>query len=125
MGKVIAIRGATTAESNTKDSIVKATSEMLEELVSSNDLNVEDIISAFFTTTRDLNTQFPAVAARKIGWEYGALMCSHEMVIDDAQPMCIRVMVHVNSEKDVKSINNVYLNDAINLRKRGFETDKN
>ena len=69
MGKVIAIRGATTAESNTKDSIVKATSEMLEELVSSNDLNVEDIISAFFTTTRDLNTQFPAVAARKIGWE--------------------------------------------------------
>ncbi|MCH2309655.1 MAG: chorismate mutase [SAR202 cluster bacterium] len=125
MGKVIAIRGATTAESNTKDSIVKATSEMLEELVSSNDLNVEDIISAFFTTTRDLNTQFPAVAARKIGWEYVALMCSHEMFIDDAQPMCIRVMVHVNSEKDVKSINNVYLNDAINLRKRGFETDKN
>ena len=125
MGKVIAIRGATTAESNTKDSIVKATSEMLEELVSSNDLNVEDIISAFFTTTRDLNTQFPAVAARKIGWEYVALMCSHDMFIDDAQPMCIRVMVHVNSEKDVKSINNVYLNDAINLRKRGFETDKN
>ena len=125
MGKVIAIRGATTAESNTKDSIVRATSEMLEELVSSNDLNVEDIISAFFTTTRDLNTQFPAVAARKIGWEYVALMCSHEMFIDDAQPMCIRVMVHVNSEKDVKSINNVYLNDAINLRKRGFETDKN
>ena len=125
MGKVIAIRGATTAESNTKDSIVKATSEMLEELVSSNDLNVEDIISAFFTTTRDLNTQFPAVAARKIGWEYVALMCSHEMFIDDAKPMCIRVMVHVNSEKDVKSINNVYLNDAINLRKRGFETDKN
>ena len=125
MGKVIAIRGATTAQSNTKDSIVKATSEMLEELVSSNDLNVEDIISAFFTTTRDLNTQFPAVAARKIGWEYVALMCSHEMFIDDAQPMCIRVMVHVNSEKDVKSINNVYLNDAINLRKRGFETDKN
>ena len=125
MGKVIAIRGATTAESNTKDSIVKATSEMLEELVSSNDLNVEDIISAFFTSTRDLNTQFPAVAARKIGWEYVALMCSHEMFIDDAQPMCIRVMVHVNSEKDVKSINNVYLNDAINLRKRGFETDKN
>ena len=125
MGKVIAIRGATTAESNTKDSIVKATSEMLEELVSSNDLNVEDIISAFFTTTRDLNTQFPAVAARKIGWEYVALMCSHEMFIDDAQPMCIRVMVHVNSEKDVKFINNVYLNDAINLRKRGFETDKN
>jgi len=104
---------------------VKATTEMLEELVSSNDLNVEDIISAFFTTTRDLNTQFPAVAARKIGWEYVALMCSHEMFIDDAQPMCIRVMVHVNSEKDVKSINNVYLNDAINLRKRGFETDKN
>ncbi len=125
MGKVIAIRGATTAQSNTKDSIVKATSEMLEELVSSNELNVEDIISAFFTTTRDLNTQFPAVAARKIGWEYVALMCSHEMFIDDAQPMCIRVMVHVNSEKDVKSINNVYLNDAINLRKRGFETDKN
>ncbi|MFL2804378.1 MAG: chorismate mutase [Dehalococcoidia bacterium] len=125
MGKVIAIRGATTAATNTKESIVQATTEMLEELVSANDLYVEDIISAFFTTTRDLNTQFPAVAARKIGWEYVALMCSHEMFIDDAQPMCIRVMVHVNSEKDVKSIINVYLNDAINLRKRGFETEKN
>ncbi|MAO75602.1 MAG: chorismate mutase [Chloroflexi bacterium] len=125
MGKVIAIRGATTAESNTKDSIVEATKEMLEELVSANDLDVKDIISAFFTTTKDLNTQFPAVAARKIGWEFVALMCSHEMFIEDAQPMCIRVMVHVNSDKDVKLINNVYLNDAINLRKRGFEPKTN
>ena len=125
MSNVRAIRGATTADENSEDSIVDATVELLLELIDAINLNDSDVISAFFTTTRDLNTQFPAVAARKIGWEYVALMCSHEMFIDDAQSMCIRVMVHVNSEKDVKSINNVYLNDAINLRKRGFETDKN
>ena len=68
MSKVRAIRGATTADENTKDAIVDATREMLESLVEENDFELDDVISAFFTTTKDLNAQFPAVAARKIGW---------------------------------------------------------
>ena len=123
MSKVRAIRGATTADENTKDAIVDATREMLESLVEENDFELDDVISAFFTTTKDLNAQFPAVAARKIGWVDVALMCSHEMFIADAQERCIRVMVHVNSDKTSKEINNVYLKEAINLRKRGFEDD--
>ena len=121
MTKVRAIRGATTSDNNTKDDIVEATREMLISLVESNDLKKEDVISAFFTTTKDLNTQFPAVAARKIGWTEVALMCSHEMFVPDAQEKCIRVMVHVNTDKSSHDINNVYLKDAVNLRKRGFE----
>ena len=84
MSKVRAIRGATTADENTKDAIVDATREMLESLVEENDFELDDVISAFFTTTKDLNAQFPAVAARKIGWVDVALMCSHEMFIADA-----------------------------------------
>ena len=125
MSKVRAIRGATTADENTKDAIVDATREMMESLVEENDFELDDVISAFFTTTRDLNAQFPAVAARKIGWVDVALMCSHEMFIADAQERCIRVMVHVNSDKTSKEINNVYLKEAINLRKRGFEDEDN
>ena len=121
MTKVRAIRGATTSDNNTKDDIVEATREMLISLVEANDLKKEDVISAFFTTTKDLNTQFPAVAARKIGWTEVALMCSHEMFVPDAQEKCIRVMVHVNTDKSPHDINNVYLKDAVNLRKRGFE----
>ena len=121
MTKVRAIRGATTSDNNTKDDIVEATREMLISLVEANDLKKEDVISAFFTTTEDLNTQFPAVAARKIGWTEVALMCSHEMFVPDAQEKCIRVMVHVNTDKSPHDINNVYLKDAVNLRKRGFE----
>ena len=116
MTKVRAIRGATTSDNNTKDDIVEATREMLISLVEANDLKKEDVISAFFTTTKDLNTQFPAVAARKIGWTEVALMCSHEMFVPDAQEKCIRVMVHVNTDKSPHDINNVYLKDAVNLR---------
>jgi len=121
MTKVRAIRGATTSDNNTKGDIVEATREMLISLVEANDLKKEDVISAFFTTTKDLNTEFPAVAARKIGWTEVALMCSHEMFVPDAQEKCIRVMVHVNTDKSSQEINNVYLKDAVNLRKRGFE----
>ena len=124
MTKVRAIRGATTSDNNTKEDIVEATREMLVSLVEANDLQKEEVISAFFTTTKDLNTQFPAVAARKIGWTEVALMCSHEMFVPDAQEKCIRVMVHVNTNKAAHEIKNVYLKEAINLRKRGFEDEE-
>tara|TARA_B100000686_G_scaffold144603_1_gene152040 strand:+ start:2154 stop:2534 length:381 start_codon:yes stop_codon:yes gene_type:complete len=124
MTKVRAIRGATTADENTKESIVEATIQLLKKIVEENNLDKNEVISAFFTTTKDLNTQFPAVAARTIGWTEVALMCSHEMDIPDAQNMCIRVMVHVNTDMLPNQIQNVYLKEAVNLRKRGFEDNQ-
>ena len=121
MTKVRAIRGATTAEENTKEAIVGSTIDLLKNIVAENALDESEVISAFFTTTKDLNAQFPAVAARTIGWTKVALMCSHEMDIPDAQNMCIRVMIHVNTDMLPNQIRNVYLKDAVNLRKRGFE----
>ena len=124
MTKVRAIRGATTADENTKESIVEATIHLLKKIVEENNLDKNEVISAFFTTTKDLNAQFPAVAARTIGWTEVALMCSHEMDIPDAQNMCIRVMVHVNTDMLPNQIQNVYLKEAVNLRKRGFEDNQ-
>ena len=120
MAKIRGFRGATTADDNTKEAIVEATKEMLEALVAANDIEVDDIASATFSTTRDLNAEFPAVAARKhLGWNYVALMNSHEMDVPDAQPNCIRVMVLVNTDKEAEEINNVYLKGAAHLRQRG------
>ena len=124
MTKVRAIRGATTADENTKESIVEATIHLLKKIVEENNLDKNEVISAFFTTTKDLNAQFPAVAARTIGWTEVALMCSHEMDIPDAQNMCIRVMVHVNTDMLPNQIQNVYLKEAVNLRKRGIEDNQ-
>lgn len=123
MVKIRGIRGATTADDNTKEAIVQATREMLEALVEANDIDTDDIAAATFSTTRDLNAEFPAVAARKhLGWDYVALMCGHEMDVPDAQPYCIRVMVLVNTDKPADEITNVYLRDAANLRQRGGES---
>ena len=123
MSKVQAIRGATTSPSNSSEEILAATAEMLDLIIKENSLEVDDIISAFFTTTQDLNAEFPPVAARKIGWVNVALMCSHEMKVPGALPKCIRVMVHVNTDKNPADVVNIYLRDAVNLRKRGFEDD--
>ena len=115
------IRGATTADANTRQSILDSTTEMLAGLVEANGLDVDDIAAAYFTTTQDLNAEFPAVAARLMGWENVALMCGHEMAVPDAQPRCIRVMVLVNTDKSPGELRNVYLREAVNLRARGME----
>ena len=121
MTKVRGIRGATTAESNTKESILEATGELLTRLVEANDLDLDDVAAAHFTTTNDLNAEFPAVAARHMGWNDIALMCGHEMAVPDAQAQCIRVLVLVNTEKSPQELSNVYLRGAVNLKARGME----
>jgi|TARA_B110000263_G_scaffold63703_1_gene54897 chorismate mutase len=121
MGNVRAIRGATTADQNSKDAIVDASVELLTELINANNLGDADVISAFFTTTPDLNAQFPAVAARKIGWVNVALMCAHEIAVPDGQKRCIRVMIYINSDRSVDQVKNIYLKETINLRLHGFE----
>ncbi|MQG84342.1 MAG: chorismate mutase [SAR202 cluster bacterium] len=116
------IRGATTADNNDRESIIDATKELLESIVNENDLNVDDIAAAFFTTTKDLTAEYPAVAARRsLGWTQVALSNTHEMEVPNDISKCIRVLILVNTDKKQSEINNIYLKDAINLRNRGSD----
>lgn len=111
-----AIRGATTATSNTAEDIHEATTEMLRTLLALNELQADDLVSLWFTTTVDLNATFPAVAARELGLDQIPLMCAHEMNVPGALDMVVRVLVHVNSDKKPSEIRHVYLRRAIELR---------
>ncbi len=110
------IRGATTADANTPEAILAATRELLVQIIELNDLDPADVGSAIFTTTPDLNAEFPALAARQLGWHDVALMCGHEMAVPGALPMCIRVLIHWNTPKSQLQINHVYIRGARNLR---------
>ena len=111
------IRGATTVESNTREAIVEAARELLDALVMANDVRTEDVASAYFTTTPDLNAEFPAVAARAhFGWTNVALMCGHEMSVPGSLQMCLRILLHVNTDLAQHEIHHVYLRGAAALR---------
>ena len=110
------IRGATTVAANTPEAIIDAATELLGAIMEANDVVADDVSSAFFTTTADLTAEFPAIAARKMGWTQMALMCGHEMDVPGSLPMCLRVLLHVNTEKGADEIVHVYLRDARSLR---------
>ena len=110
------IRGATTADANTREAILEATREMLERLIAENDLRTEDIASAIFSTTPDLNAEFPAVAARELGWLDTALLCTHEMAVPGSLQGCVRVLIHWNTSRRADEIRHVYIRGAKNLR---------
>ena len=118
----LGIRGATTVAGNTREAILSGTTELLEQLIKGDGVSQEQIAAAFFTTTRDLNAEFPAVAAREMGWTNVALLCGHEMDVPGALSCCIRVLLLVNTEKQRHELVNVYLRDAVNLRARGMES---
>ena len=123
MTKVRGLRGATTADANTRDDILDATRELLERLVEANDVDTDDIAAVMFSATKDLNAEFPAVAARvHMGWTDVAIMCGHEMDIPGGQERCIRVLILVNTDKSPKELEMVYLRDAANLRSRSGRT---
>ena len=110
------IRGATTAAANTEQAILAATRELLEALVARNDVPVEDIASAFFTVTDDLDAVHPARAARQLGWGQVALLCAREIPVPGSLPRCVRVLLHVNTEKTPAELRHVYLRGAGALR---------
>lgn len=110
------IRGATTADANTPEAILQATRELLLLLIEANDLDSADIGSAIFTTTTDLNAEFPAIAARQLGWHDVALMCGHEMDVPGSLRHCIRVLIHWNTSKTQAEIRHVYIRGARSLR---------
>ncbi|PZC45154.1 MAG: chorismate mutase [Chloroflexi bacterium] len=115
------VRGATTADSNTKEAVVEATQELITAIVEANDIETDDVAAVWFTTTADLTAEFPAVAARLMGWEYVALLCGHEMNVPDAAKLVIRILMLVNTEKGPKELSHVYLKSAQLLRARGVE----
>lgn len=110
------VRGATTVERDTAEDILEATRELLEEMIRRNDMRPEDIASAIFTTTPDLQAEFPALAARQLGWHDVALLCGHEMTRPGALGRCIRILVHLNTTRSSAEIEHIYIRDAVNLR---------
>ena len=85
-------------------------------MAEANGLDAEDIASAFFTSSSDLNAEFPALAARQMGWTDVALLCGHEMQVPGSLLMCLRILLHVNTEKKASEIVHIYLNGARVLR---------
>ena len=116
----LGIRGATTADANTKEAILGATEELLREMVNANGIAEKDVATVFFSVTKDLNAEFPAVAARvRLGWETTALLDFQELDVPDGMPSVIRVMLLANLEKSKEEIVHVYLKGARTLRSRG------
>ena len=110
------VRGATTAEANTSEDILRATRQLLALMIRQNGIQEADVASAIFTTTPDLNAEFPALAARQLGWFDVALMCLHELDVPGSLRRCIRILVHWNTDKPAAEIVHVYIKGAANLR---------
>jgi chorismate mutase len=104
-------------ESNTRDAILDATRELLGEMIRANAIDAEDVASAWFTMTSDLNAEFPAVAARKyFDWHHVALECLQELDVIGSLRMCLRILLHVNTERAQSEVCHVYLRGAAVLR---------
>lgn len=110
------IRGAISVEENTQESIKQATLELLSELIKENNIKTDDISHVIFTTTKDLNAEFPAKFARiNFGWTNIAMMCFHELDVPNSLAKCLRVLIVINCEKTFQP-KFVYLKEAKNLR---------
>ena len=111
-----ALRGATTAPADDAAAIVDATAEMLTELLAVNDVADDDLVSMIFTSTPDLTAEFPAAAARRLGKGHVPLLCATEIAVPSAPARCIRVLVHLYTDRDYASLRHVYRGEARALR---------
>jgi chorismate mutase len=110
------VRGATTVLANDREEILTATRQLLALMVRRNGIEKQDVASAIFTTTVDLDAEFPALAARQLGWLDVPLLCGHELNVPGSLPLCIRVLVHWNTERAQSDVEHVYIRDAVRLR---------
>ena len=110
------VRGAITVEENTTEAILEATTEALVSLIELNGIKEGEVASVLFTTTPDLDACYPAKAARNLGWRQVALMGFQEAAVPDGLKMCVRVLIHWNTEKDIHEIKHVFLRGAAALR---------
>ena len=111
------IRGAISVSANNKKNILAATKKLLTEMTKANKIEIKNIAAIFFTTTPDLDAEFPAAATRELGWPSNlALLCGHEMSVPNALPRCLRVLMLVNTKKGPEEIIHVYLGEAKKLK---------
>lgn len=110
------VRGATTVDSDNREEILKATTQLLALMIRRNEIESVDVASAIFTVTKDLQSEFPALAARQLGWLEVPLLCGYEVSVDGSLPRCIRILLHWNTDRNQSEINHVYVRDAVKLR---------
>jgi len=110
------VRGATTSDANTSEEILKATRQLLAIMIRRNGIQPEDVASAIFTTTPGLDAEFPALAARQLGWLHVPLLCGHELGVPGSLSNCIRILLHWNTETAAEEIQHIYIKDAVRLR---------
>ena len=114
------IRGATTAAANTAEAITEATEELLKELTKLNDIDKDEVCFAYFTTTHDLTAEFPAYAARRLGWLEVPLLCGHDMDVrlpnPRGVPMCIRILLLYNTPEPQSAMRFAYLRGALAIK---------
>jgi chorismate mutase len=111
-----ALRGATTLDADTKEQVMTRTAELIRTILARNEIAHEDLVSLVFTATDDVRSEFPAAAARSIGISDVPLLCARELDVEGAVPRCIRVLIHLYTEKDAASLRHVYLEGATPLR---------
>jgi chorismate mutase len=110
------VRGATTVDQNSREAILQATRQLLALMIRRNEIEATDVASAIFTVTKDLDAEFPALAARQLGWLDVPLLCSYEISVPGSLPACIRIMIHWNTAKSQSEIDHIYVKDAVKLR---------
>ncbi|HYO88930.1 MAG TPA: chorismate mutase [Candidatus Limnocylindrales bacterium] len=110
------VRGAITADADTPEAILNATSHLLQAIIEANEIDEDDVASVIFTTTVDLTAAYPAKAARDLGWRRIALLGAQEMDVPNSIPRCIRVLIHWNTSKGLDEIVHVYVRGALSLR---------
>jgi chorismate mutase len=113
---VRAIRGAIQVDANDRDAILEGTTELVTAVMTRNDLTPDDVISVLFTVTHDLTAEFPALAARKLGFHAVPLMCAMEIPVPHALPRVVRLMAHVETDRTRSQVQHVYLRGAVALR---------
>jgi len=113
---VRAIRGAVQIDGNDRDLILEGTAELVSEVMARNDLTTDDIISVLFTVTPDLTAEFPALAARKLGFHDVPLICANEIPVPGAMPRVVRLLAHVETSRPRSDIQHVYLRGTVALR---------
>ena len=117
MGRAVrAVRGATQVDEDDRDQILEATAELVSEVMTRNSLTTDDVISVIFTATPDLTAEFPALAARKLGFNEVPLLCASEIDVPHALPRVIRLMAHIETDRPRSEIQHVYLRGAVALR---------
>lgn len=110
------VRGATTVDVNEREEILKGTRQLLALMIRRNDIEAEDVCSAIFTVTKDIDAEFPALAARQLGWLNVPLLCGYEISVEGSLKLCIRVLLHWNTTKTAAEIQHVYMRQAERLR---------